>query len=366
MENKIYYHGRRTSKSNFYGNSIYITDNKEYAKLYSDGSNIYCFKIPNDTYSKIFSLPDDYEKIKDTIHPYNIDTIENLSKTNRELDYATVDYIGSNMESDDTFDIILTSLGYTGIKLNERDGIESIMIFEQNNLEFIGMLTFEGKIEPINELQSTAYGMYTSDYSGIMANDPGISFEPFYRHQQTVNRSIQQLNDISSELTNTSLFQRLKNELILDDQRIEELRVLRIIPNTANIYNAYLQFIIDEVEYDGVIYDVIGPNPIFKSNVFKSNAVVLTKEWIVRISGYLINTVVEWITPEPGKYKLLKDYVMATDKLTGEYFKIDKDSIIEVTDTDDDDNVVYIKYSERKLSLHNKNFVYFNYYFEEV
>ena len=144
MENsgKIYYHGRRTSRHKFYGSTIYITDDYNYAKLYSDGSEIYCFRIPNKVESKLFSILDTkcFDKIKDYIHPFAIHHFYETIANQEELDWSHLDYIGSDNNDDDlSSEELLESIGFTGIYLKERESIESILIFKQNSIEFIGM-----------------------------------------------------------------------------------------------------------------------------------------------------------------------------------------------------------------------------------
>lgn len=364
----IYYHGRRVNRTKFYGNNIFITDNKKYAKLYSDGSDIYCFKIPHKTYSKIFSIlnQEHFNDIKDTIHPYALQKIYKTISDGKELEWTDTDVIGSGLDDDFTIDEILSEKGYTGIFLTERENIVSIMIFNQNDIDFIGMETFEGYVNAVNELQATSYGMFTNNYRGISATDPGISFEPYNRHYQTLQSTYKRLNDINTELTSTSLFQRLKNELILGDQQVENLKIIRIIPNNANIYNAYIEFTIAEKEYDGVIYDVVGPTPTFKSNVFKSGDLVLTKEWVVRLSGHLIKVIRNWISPDDGEYVSLKGDMLATSITTGRFTIIDENTLIKVVGTDEEENRVYIEVNSERMFLSGKNYIYFNYYFEPV
>lgn len=366
IHNKIYYHGRRVSRTKFYGKTIYITDNKKYAKLYSDGSDIYCFKIPIKVHSKIFSILNEehFNEIKDTIHPYKMDDMYDYIKDKRELNWSDIDIIGSILESDKTPVDILSERGFLGIYLNERENIDSILIFDESTLEFIGTESFDGKVSKINELHSTSYGQFTDNYRGVSAIDPGISFEPFNRHYQTLQSTYKRLNDISTELTNSSIFKRLKNELILDDQNITSLKIIRILPNNANIYNAYVEFMIGEDTFNGVIIDVVGYNPTFKSNVFKSGNLVLTKEWIIRISGLIIKTVVNWISPNSGNYVSLKDDILSIDQMTGAMVLIDKGTLITVTGSDEKRNIVYIEINHRKLYIKGKNYVYFNYYFE--
>ena len=50
--------------------------------------------------------------------------------------------------------------------------------------------------------------------------------------------------------------------------------------------------------------------------------------------------------------------------MTGALVLIDKGTLITVTGSDENRNIIYIEINQRKLYINGKNYVYFNYYFE--
>ena len=85
---------------------------------------------------------------------------------------------------------------------------------------------------------------------------------------------------------------------------------------------------------------------------------------MVRISGLLIKTIRNWISPNEGDYVSLKGDITATSLISGKFILIDKDSLITVTGSDEEECKVYITYDGDKMMLNRNNYVYFNYYFE--
>ena len=60
------------------------------------------------------------------------------SGPDQELDWAALSYVSSD-EYDMPEDLFM-HLGFLGIRLKEREGIESIYIFDQNKLKFMGKI----------------------------------------------------------------------------------------------------------------------------------------------------------------------------------------------------------------------------------
>jgi hypothetical protein len=130
-------------------------------------------------------------------------------------------------------------------------------------------------------------------------------------------------------LSNSASFRTLKSKFSLEDQKIEQLKVLRIVSSDNINYDAYLSFKIDEEEYYGVIKNILGRDPQFKSEVFKDFDLVQSKEWVIRTKGLLIKTLKKWLLPEEGNYKLLNESVICYSVNTGRMLKLDKDVQVE-------------------------------------
>jgi hypothetical protein len=137
---KIYYNGR-TNVRPYTGKYIYITDSPGYASGYSNGRELYSYTIPFPE-SRLFSIqnPDHMNLLRQYLDRQTIEAIiRDSGGPGNELDWAAFGYI-----STDDFEAgeeLLEYLGFYGIRLKERQGVESLYIFDEKNLEF------EGKVD---------------------------------------------------------------------------------------------------------------------------------------------------------------------------------------------------------------------------
>ena len=136
---KLYYHGRNSFRP-YSGKYIFITDDLGYASGYGDGKILYSYSLPFGE-DRLFSIknPNHLALLEKYIDPYTISMIFNSSGQNQEIDWAALSYISTDEfeEPEDLF----KHLGFYGIKLKERTGINSLYIFDQDDL------TFEGTID---------------------------------------------------------------------------------------------------------------------------------------------------------------------------------------------------------------------------
>lgn len=137
---KIYYHGRSSTRP-YYGKYIYITDSLEYASGFSEGKKLMMFKLPFSE-DKIFSIknPKHLELIKKYVDEYSIQNILDCSNGG-EMDWAVVDNICN--EDFEYAEDLLENLGFYGIRLKERPETDSILIFDESKLEYIGDVDME-------------------------------------------------------------------------------------------------------------------------------------------------------------------------------------------------------------------------------
>jgi hypothetical protein len=152
--------------------------------------------------------------------------------------------------------------------------------------------------------------------------------------------------------------------LILDEQKITSMKVLRLVDTDSVNWDAYISFVIGEEEYYGHIKNLLSEEPHIKSEVFKDFDLVQSKEWVLRTRGLLLKAVLEWLHPEDGIYQLLNDFIICTDNMTGNLMKLEKGSKVEVVNSYD--HKIIIRYNDKHYTLVNKNFVYFNYWFLKV
>ena len=68
--------------------------------------------------------------------------------------------------------------------------------------------------------------------------------------------------------------------------------------------------------------------------------------------------------PQFGKFKLINDEVVCYSSRTGKLLKLPKGSIIEVLKSYD--NKIIFEYDREQYSLTDDNFIYFNWWFEQV
>lgn len=198
----------------------------------------------------------------------------------------------------------------------------------------------------------------------VHVDNPQLSINAFDRHEDGIRAGMSRINNILNSLSNSSSFRSLKSKLALDEQKIESLKILRIVCSNNINYDVFLSFKIDDEEYFGVLQNILDRNPIFKSEVFKDFDLVQSKEWVIRTKGLIIKTIKSWLLPEDGLYKLINDYVICYSTETGRSLRIERGTEVEVVRSFD--NKIVIKFKNEYFNLVNNNFVYFNYWFEKV
>jgi hypothetical protein len=217
----------------------------------------------------------------------------------------------------------------------------------------------------VNESTEFNYQRLNSDSvrASIHVDDPSLSINAFDKHEDVVRQAISKLGNLSRALQNTQGYKTLKSKLSLEDQEISNVKIIRIVKSSSFQYDVYLSFKIDEDEYWGVITDILN-NPEFKSEVFKDHLLLQTKEWIIKTKGLIIKHIKNWMKPQFGKFKLLKDEVICYSNLTGKLLRLPQNSIIEVLKSYD--GRLIFEYDSNQYTLTGDNFVYFNWWFEEV
>lgn len=197
----------------------------------------------------------------------------------------------------------------------------------------------------------------------VHVDDPQLSINAFDKHQDMIRLAMSKLNGILISLSNSTGYRALKSYLGLENQKIQKLIIKRIVKNNVN-YDAYITFYIDDVEYWGVIQNILSKDPDVKSEVFKDHDLVQTRDWVIRTKGLLIKVIKNWLKIEKGEYILENEYVNCYDVENGNFMRLQKDSKVRVARSFDDK--VLIEYDNRFYNLINENFVYFNYWFRKV
>ena len=108
----------------------------------------------------------------------------------------------------------------------------------------------------------------------------------------------------------------------------------------------------------------ITKDPKLKSEVFKDNELIQTKEWTIKLQGLIIKNILSFLKPKWGIYKQLKDEVICYSALEGKMLKMMSGTEIEVLKSYDDR--IIFKHEGEKFTLTGDNFIYFNWWFEKI
>lgn len=198
--------------------------------------------------------------------------------------------------------------------------------------------------------------------SSVHVDDPKLSTNAFDKHEDLVRQAISQIGQLQGSLMGSAAYRTLKSKLSLEDQEIQELKIIRIVKNSLQ-YDIYLSFKIQEEEYWGVIKDILG-NSEFKSEVFKDHDLVQTKEWVIKMKGLIVKIVKKFLKPQFGEFRSLSDEIICYSLVTGKMLKMNKGSEIEVLKSYD--NKIIFEYEGDKYALTGDNFIYFNWWFEPI
>lgn len=213
-----------------------------------------------------------------------------------------------------------------------------------------------------SEFNALRFNQDSSPVSVGTTVDSSTSVNAFDRYENMIRQSTSKINSILQSLGNSSAYRDLKDRLAFSDQKPLSIKINRIIPQGVNYY-AYISFKIKDVEYDGVVKDLLNRTPQFTSNVFSDNELIQSMEWAIRLKGLIINTIKKWIIIEPGKYSLLNDSVDCFNIYKGNIKTLKKGSIIEVIKTIPNENRIIIKINNQPHNLINDAYIYFNYWF---
>lgn len=189
-----------------------------------------------------------------------------------------------------------------------------------------------------------------------------LSVDAWDRHQSAIQSSLVRLNNIMGGLSNTSQISSLRSQVALENQNLQSLTILRVVKKGYN-YDVYVKFVINDVEYWGVIYGLLDKNPVFESEVFVDTTLLQPKEWKIKTSGLIIKSVRKFFEPEFGTYKLVNNYCEAFSRETGQKLVLEKGSLVNLVAWDKDKLV--IEYNLKTYDLRGDNFIYFNWWFEK-
>jgi hypothetical protein len=204
----------------------------------------------------------------------------------------------------------------------------------------------------------------TSAQASVHVDDPQLSTNAFDKHLDGIRAAMTRLDDIMGRLSDTGAYRNLRSKLAMEDQNLRNLNILRVNKVNNISYDAYIRFQIGEDVYWGVVSNVLGTNPEFKSEVFKDYDLLQAKEWVIRTKGLIIKTIKEWLRPEPGTYRLLNDNVICYSVETGKQLSMQAGLEIELVRSHSDR--IIINHEDETYNLVGDNYVFFNWWFEKV
>lgn len=204
----------------------------------------------------------------------------------------------------------------------------------------------------------------TSAQASVHVDDPQLSINAFDKHLDGIRAAMSRIDDIMGRLSDTGAYRNLRSKLALDNQNIKDLKILRIVKVNNISYDAYISFVIQDEVYWGNVENVLSASPVLKSEVFKDQELLQAKEWVIKIKGLIIKTIKEWLKPEPGVYRLLKDEVICYSVETGRQLSMEQGIEIEVIRTHSDR--IIISHDNETYNLVGDNYVYFNWWFEKI
>ena len=187
----------------------------------------------------------------------------------------------------------------------------------------------------ILEFSEFSLQRYNSDSRMVSVGtttDPSLSVNAFDKHEDGIRVGMSRINNLMKSLSNSSAYKNLKQKLTFEKQTPTSVKILRIIPENAD-YAVYLTTIINEMEYDGVIKNILSKNPTLNTNMFKSDDIIQSEEWQIRLKGLIIESIKKWLNIEPNKYILLNEKVDCLNTLTGGLKTITKGAIVDVLNT---------------------------------
>lgn len=193
----------------------------------------------------------------------------------------------------------------------------------------------------------------------LPATDRGLSLNTFDVFKNDVTQAMIRLNLLMSN----ALAGSKETNGYVTEQVPTDLKVLRIFKNDSFGLNLYFSFVINNIEYFGMIENINRPNTVFKTEAFRSPNLEQTREWQIRIKGIILKTIKEWFSPERGKYIALKD-ITCLSTTTGKELIIEKNRKVEVIGSSE--NTIYVLFNNIKAAITDEDYYYFNYYFNKI
>lgn len=200
--------------------------------------------------------------------------------------------------------------------------------------------------------------------SSFYVLDKTIALNPYDRYKYDIEDTIRKI-----KYFNKLIIGNLNNinDVIKEyNLKIRKIIIIKILKNNNGDYDVYVKINYVDDEEDnyhwGVIKNILSINPQFKSDILTN--VIRDKNITSKICGGIVKTILEWLTPKPGYYEILCDYISCFDLLTGKHCKIYCGEIIKIIKSDIRKQKIIYKNKEYKLDTDST--IYFNWWFKKI
>lgn len=222
-----------------------------------------------------------------------------------------------------------------------------ILEFTEFNLQRLNPINNnEPVVSPDNkQLSLNAYDRYVANNQSLMSRIDSIAY--------------------GSNIGRGGLLSLYKKNVLLEEQNIKNLKIIRIFKNNNMDYDVYITFDIDDVEYNGMINNILSYKPSFTTNAFSDRNLIQTKTWQIRTNGEILRCVRTFLKPEIGKYKYINtDIITIFSKITSTPYQLKQDDIITLINAYN--NKLIISIDGTIYELKNDTLIYFKWWFEKT
>lgn len=214
------------------------------------------------------------------------------------------------------------------------------------------------------------YGFATDPSLSIYGQDQGSPYTDYYARKGGL---VSRLNNISkrslSDIDQSIL--RAKQDLFLDDlDSYSNFKILRIFINDSYHLDIFISFYFEDEEFFGVFksFDWV-TQADFQTDMFSDPRFsYMDKEYRLKLSKYIENILDKWFRPKKETYKVLKEHCPVKNDM-GNIKHLKKNSLVNIKGVDyekDGQPYIIMKHKDKKYYLKDKNYYFFNYWFEEV
>lgn len=181
------------------------------------------------------------------------------------------------------------------------------------------------------------------------------------------------VGELITKIKNSGVFRgkgsnQIRDNFVEDINKYEKLKILRIIENNNSKLDICISFVFDDNEYYGIYKDF--NDKLTKSSLKTEMSSIATKymdfSYFMKLDNFLYNLIEDWFIPEKGYYTNLKEGNILYDDC-GNTLSLKENDMIKIIGTNvysDKDNEIRCKINNKNYSIKNKDYYYFNYFFE--